>query len=50
MVIIMTLWIGNGAVLKSSSPWQLKEFRKSNNSGHDLFIFKILLIPMDWNI
>ena len=26
MVIIMTLWIDNGAVLKSSSPWQLKEF------------------------
>ena len=23
---IMTLWIGNGAVLKSSSQWQLKEF------------------------
>ena len=28
MGIIMTLWIGNGAVLKSSSQWQLKEFRK----------------------
>ena len=28
MVIIMILWIGNGAVLKSSSQWQLKEFRK----------------------
>ena len=26
LVIIMTLWIGNGAVLKSSSQWQLKEF------------------------
>ena len=26
MVIIMTVWIGNGEVLKSSSPWQLKEF------------------------
>ena len=26
MAIIMTLWIGNGAVLKSSSQWQLKEF------------------------
>ena len=24
--IIMTLWIGNSAVLKSSSQWQLKEF------------------------
>ena len=24
MVIIMTLWKGNGAVLKSSSQWQLK--------------------------
>ena len=24
MVIVMTLWIGNSAVLKSSSQWQLK--------------------------
>ena len=24
MAIIMTLWIGNGAVLKGSSQWQLK--------------------------
>ena len=31
----MTLWIGNGAVLKSSV--------------HELFIFKILLIAIDWN-
>ena len=37
----MTLWIGNGAVLKSSSQWQLKEL-KLNNSGHELFIFRIL--------
>ena len=49
MEITMTLWIGNGAVLKSSSQWQLKEFRKSNNSGHQLFIFKILLTAIDWN-
>ena len=35
----MTLWIGNGAVLKSSSRWQLKEFRKLNNSGHELLIY-----------
>ena len=26
MAFIMTLWIGNGAVLKSSSQWQLNEF------------------------
>ena len=25
MAIIMTLWIGNGAVLKRSSQWQLKQ-------------------------
>ena len=49
MTIIMTLWIGNGASLKSSSQWQLKEFRKLNNSVHELFIFKILLIAIDWN-
>ena len=45
----MTLWIGNGAVLKSSSQWQLKEFWKLNNSVHELFIFKIHLIGIDWN-
>ena len=47
----MTLWIGNGAVLKSSSLWQLKESLnwKLNNSGHESFIFKILLIAIDWN-
>ena len=43
----MTLWIDNGAVLKSISQWQLKEFRKSNNSGHESFIFNILLIAID---
>ena len=45
----MTLWIGYGAVLKSSSQWQSNEFGKLNNSGHELFIFKILLIAIDWN-
>ena len=40
----MTLWIGNGAVLKSSSKRQLKEFWKLDNSVHELFIFKVLLI------
>ena len=45
----MTLWIGNGAVLKSSSQLQLKEFLKLNDSVHKLFIFKIPLIAMDWN-
>ena len=49
MVIIMTLWIGYGAVLKSSSQWRLKELEKLNNSGHELFIFKILLIAIAWN-
>ena len=37
----MTLWIGNGALLKSSSQWQLNEFGKLNNSGHELFNFHI---------
>ena len=45
----MTLWIGNGAVLKSSSQWQLKEVWKLNDSVHELFIFKILLIAIDCN-
>ena len=38
MAIIMTLWIGNGAVLNSSSQWQLKEFRRN------YLFFKILLL------
>ena len=45
----MTLWIGNGTVLKGSSQWQLEDIWKLNNSVHELFIFKILLIAMDWN-
>ena len=45
----MTLWIGNGAVLKNYSKWLLNEFWKLNNSGHELFIFKKLLIAIDWN-
>ena len=39
MAIIMTLWIGNGAVLKSSSQWQLKQFRKKY-SWTELFNFQ----------
>ena len=46
----MTLWTGNGAVLKSSSQWQLNEFRKLNNSGHELSIFKIRLIAIKWDL
>ena len=45
----MTLWIGNGAFLKNSSQWQLKEVWKLNYSIHELFIFKILLIAIDRN-
>ena len=29
MAIIMTLWIGDCAVLKSYSQWQLREFLKN---------------------
>ena len=43
MATIKTLWIGNGAVLKSSSQLQ---FWKLNNSGHEIFIFKIILIAI----
>ena len=45
----MTLLIGSCAVFKSSCQWQLIEFWKSNNSGYELFISKILLIAIDWN-
>ena len=49
MAFIITLWIGNGAVLKGSSQWHLNEFWKLNNFVHELFIFKNLLIAIDWN-
>ena len=45
----MTLWKSNGAVLKSSGQWQLKEVSELNNSVHELFIFEIILTAIDWN-
>ena len=36
-------------LFKSSSQWQLKEVWKLNNSVHELFIFEILVIVIDWN-
>ena len=36
----MTLWIGNGPFLKSSSQWQLKIFLKINNPWTELFDFQ----------
>ena len=45
----MTLWIGNGAILESSSQWQLNEFWILNNSVHELFIFEILSTAIDCN-
>ena len=36
----MALWIGNDAVLKSSSQWQLKELKKKNDSWPELFNFQ----------
>ena len=47
MAIIMTSWIGNGAVLKNFQTMAIKRILKINNSGHELFIFKILLIAID---
>ena len=46
MAINMTLWIGNGAVLKSFSQWHLKEFLKINNSWTELFNFQTSLLPL----
>ena len=40
MAIIMTLWIGNGAVLKSSSQWQLTLYHTIptfNDPGKEAF-------------
>ena len=41
MAIIMNLWVGNGAVLKSSNQWPLKEKKimKVNKSWTELFNF-----------
>ena len=39
----MTLWIGNGAILKKFSQWQLKEFLKKIIHGRKYLFFKILL-------
>ena len=35
--------------LKVPTKRQLKEFWKLNYSIHELFIFKIVLIAIDWN-
>ena len=36
-------------ILKYGIYYDLNECRKLNNSGHELFIFKILSIAIDWN-
>ena len=49
----MNLWIGNGAVLKSSSQWQLEKKLKKKKKivhGRNYLIFKLLLIAIDWNL
>ena len=40
MAIIITLWIGNGKVLKSSSQIAVKRILKINNSWTELFNFQ----------
>ena len=47
MVFIITLSIGYGAVLKSSSQWQLRDSEKKKKSWTELLTFKILLIAID---
>ena len=49
MVIIMTLWIGNGAVLKTYSQRQLKEFWKLNSSVHELSKGLLLRVIKNWD-
>ena len=45
----MTLWAGNGTVLKSSSQWHLKEFKKKTIHGRNYLILDIHLMTIDWN-
>ena len=40
MAIIMTLWIGNGAVLKKFLSMTIKRILKINNSWPELFNFQ----------
>ena len=47
MAIIITLWIGNGAVRKSSNQKKLKEFWKWIIHGRNYLIFKLLLIAIE---
>ena len=53
MAFFITLWIENGAVLKSSSQWQLMNFekrkKKKKDSWTELFHFQIFLIAIDKN-
>ena len=45
MAIIMTLWVGNGAVLKSSSKWQLNENQIIPALNYILPIHKVIIMP-----
>ena len=40
MTFFMTLWTGNGAILTSFSPWQLKKKMKINNLWTELLNFQ----------
>ena len=40
MAFIMTLWIGNGAVLKKFQSMAIKRILKMNNSWTELFNFQ----------
>ena len=42
MAIIMTLWIGNGAVLEKFQSMETKRILKINNSWPELFNFQNL--------
>ena len=42
----MILQIGNGAILTSSSKWQLKALWKLNNSVQELLFSKLIYLPL----
>ena len=47
MAIIVTLWIGNGAVLKKFQSVAIKRILKINNSWLELFNFHNFSIAID---
>ena len=49
MIQMQDLGLYSQAIVKVPIAANFKKFWKFNSSGHEWFIFKILLIATDWN-